>query len=81
MSTSPGVTYRPDASTVFNARDGSMWAATSGDLAVCDSHVANRVDFVFPVDHMAACEEQIELRLRHQRGRQKEEEVEESHFR
>ena len=54
MSTRPGVTYRPEASTVFAARDGCDIGRDGGDLAVLDRDVANRADPVLAVDDVAA---------------------------
>ena len=59
MSISPGVTYNPDTSTVFDAAAGSIAARHRRNPAILDRHVTDGTHPVPRVDHVAALEEEI----------------------
>jgi hypothetical protein len=64
MSTSPGVTYKPRTLTTLRACAAGMPEADGGNLPATNRHIANRVDVVLRVDHLAVLQQKIIRRLR-----------------
>ena len=55
----PGVTYRPETSTVLHGLRGRDVGGDRGDFAVLDRHVPHGAQIVAGVDDVPALEEEV----------------------